>query len=84
MWFPPFVFSPVPHIVSDFQPNPSTAESSISKGGDLALCLLFDLSPNHYFNIERQFLHEVSLPNQCSVGKQGRNLNELFNKVDML
>lgn len=50
VWVLPFHFSPVPHIVSVFQPNPSTAESSICKGGDLASCLLFDLFPNQYFN----------------------------------
>lgn len=48
VWVLPFGFSPVPHIVSVFQPNPSTAESSISKGG--ALCSLFDLFPNQSFN----------------------------------
>ena len=50
----------MPDVVSVFQPNPSTAESSISRGGALALFLLFDLFPNQYF-------HKIILEGSFSV-----------------
>lgn len=71
----------MPHIVSVFQLNPSTAESLISKGGDLALCLLFDLFPNQYFNkiiLEGNFSMRYWLRNKhpCPIGPAWGNSEE--------